>query len=233
MISHDLAAVERLCSLVLLVDHTGCRPRVPRDVIAKSAIAFSNASAERDQDDALSRDVEIASVTCCDADGRRATTFDTEAQVTVRVQYLTHRPVSCAVFELYFLAVIGGAFVPWYQLITASISGGDGARTWAGGRPVRPAPVELEAGDVLPERNDHGPPTPGTDIDSLHQCLTLRIDQGRFTRGSFICLIGGGSLWILTASDSPRDFVTTHLLSFLEIQLEQSDGHSEPRRGRY
>ena len=63
---------------------------------------FSDASAERDQDGALSRDVEIASVTCCDADGRPATAFGTGAQVTVRVQYLTHRPVSCAVFEVYF-----------------------------------------------------------------------------------------------------------------------------------
>jgi ABC-type Na+ transport system ATPase subunit NatA len=188
MISHDLAAIERLCHRVLLFD----RGRIAasgsaREVIAKyQTMAFSQARAERDEDDALSRDAEIVAVTCCGEDGRPATAFATGAPVTVRLQYVTHRPVSCAVFEVYFLAVIGGAFVPWCQLTTASISNQ--------GTALEPGPgtvqfdvrhLSLKPGMYYVSATIMDHRTPGTAIDRLHRCLTLRIDQGQFVQGSF------------------------------------------------
>jgi hypothetical protein len=104
----------------------------------------------------------------------------------VRVQYLTHRPVPSAVFEVYFLAAIGGSFVPWCQLTTASISGqGMALETGSGALQfdvrqlsLRPGIYYLSA-TIMDHRNR------GTAIDRLHRCLTLRIDQGQFIRGSF------------------------------------------------
>ena len=188
MISHDLAAIERLCSRVFLFDHGRIAASgSARDVIAKyQARGFSLAPAERDEHDAMSRDVEIASVTCCDAEGRPATTFSTGEQATVRMEYVTHRSVSSAVFEVYFLAVIGGAYVPWCQLTTASTSGK--------GMALEPGPgvvqfdvsqLSLVPGMYYLSATIMDLRTPDTAFDRLHQCLTLRIDRGRFVRGSF------------------------------------------------
>jgi homopolymeric O-antigen transport system ATP-binding protein len=188
-ISHDLASVERLCGRVLLLHRgevvaSGC----PRDVITtyQDVGSWCAGADERPPDVVLTHEAEITSVTCWAEDGRAAATVRTGDATKVRVEYVSHTLLPDAVIEVYFLAVHGGAYLPWCQLTTASAG--------AGGLPLNigPGAVEFDVDPVtlLPGMyylsvhiTDNRPPRNAIDVQV--RALTLRVDEGRSVRGSF------------------------------------------------
>ena len=187
-ISHDLASVERLCGRVLLF-HRGqvVAAGPPRDVIATyQEVGGRYATAEeRPPDLVLTHQAEITSVTCWAADGRPAASLRTGAATKIRVEYVAHEPLPDAVIEVYFLAVNGGAYLPWCQLTTASTAGSGIVLNGAGAVEFDVDPVTLLPGMYYLSVNitDNRPPRNAIDVQM--RALTLRVDEGRPVRGSF------------------------------------------------
>jgi len=138
-------------------------------------------------DAVLSREAEITSVDCYDADDRPSAVFRTGAPAKVRLNYVVHAPVPDAVFEVYIYSVIAGLSGPWCQMTSAGPEGE--------GMPLEPGTgtIEFETGELgfLPGMYHisvtivHRNQALGAAIDYQPQCLTLRVDPGKLSRGSF------------------------------------------------
>src|SRR4051812_34872424 len=111
-ISHDLGAVQRLCGRVLLLDHGRIVSEGPaRDVIAKyQAVGATYTPSQRQAvaDTVMSREAEIASITCYDPNGNTSVVFRTGCALKVRLDYVVHQPVPDAVVEVYIYSVLTG-----------------------------------------------------------------------------------------------------------------------------
>jgi hypothetical protein len=98
-----------------------------------------------------------------------------------------HAPIDDAIFEVFIYSADGGLAGAWCHLTTASPD--------AGGIPAAPGPgaVEFEIDGVsfqpglyhISATIVHEDHPLGTAIDYQQQCLTVRVDRGRVTRGSF------------------------------------------------
>jgi ABC-type polysaccharide/polyol phosphate transport system ATPase subunit len=184
-ISHDLGAVERLCGRVLLMD----RGRImaegpPNEITAKYHDIGGRVAAAGGA--ALSREAEITGVTCYDAAGRPTTTLRSGSAAMLTVEYLAHQPIEDAVVEVYFLAVDGGAQVPWCQLTTAALDG-PGIRLDSGPGVIT---FEIETISLMPDLfyltvSIRARTTPDAAIDRRIRCVTVRIEPGTAARGSF------------------------------------------------
>jgi homopolymeric O-antigen transport system ATP-binding protein len=190
-ISHDLSAVERLCDRVILLKQgqvmaTGTAAEVIaayQDVESGYTPSETHAAA----DAILSREARITSVTCHDVSGEPAAVFRTGSSATLRLTYVVHRPVPDAVFEIYLYSVVDRFSGVWCQITTASRNGL--------GIALEPGPgtVEFEVDEIglqpgmyyVSATIVHTDQAIGTGIDSQTECLTLRIDQGRFIQGTF------------------------------------------------
>ena len=188
-ISHDLASVERLCGRALLLSHGRVIASGPsREVIAtyqdigcRQALIQTGGAAEP----TLSQEAKIMSVTCCDQDGKPATVFRTVVGKGVG-QYLAQTAVPDAIVEVYCLSVVGGSYLPWCQLTTLS-KDGEGMLLPAG-----PGCIEFDVDhlSLMPGMYYFSvaimsSAVEGLAIDRAHQCLMLRVDEGRPIRGSF------------------------------------------------
>ena len=185
-ISHDLGAVERLCDRVILLKQGQVMATGPAaEVIA----AYQDTPPEPHAvaDGILSREAQITSVTCHDVSGEPAAVFRTGSSATLRLTYVVHRPVPDAVFEMYLYSVVDRFSGRWCEITTASRNGL--------GIPLEPGSgtVEFEVDEIglqpgmyyVTASIVHTDQAIGTGIDSKTECLTLRIDQGRFVRGTF------------------------------------------------
>jgi len=185
-ISHDLASVERLCGRVLLLSHGRIIANgSARDVIEEyESIGSGYTTSEHAVvlGTALTHEAEIVSVACFDGNDRPVTALRTGEPTRVRVSYIVHKPLPDAIIELYVFNV---SYSSWCQMTTASQHGK--------GMPLGEGPgvVEFESDELgfLPGmyhisatiiHDDHQ-----RGIDWRHQCLTLRVDPGKFVRGSF------------------------------------------------
>ena len=185
-ISHDLASVERLCSRVLLLSHGRIIANgYARDVIAKYenvGTRYTTSEHAVVAETNLTHEAEIVSVACFDREDRPVTALRTGEASKVRVSYVVHQPLSDAVIELY---VFNGSYSSWCQMTTASQLG-EGMPLGAG-----PGVVEFETDELgllpgmyyISATIIHADHLRG--IDWQHQCLTLRVDPGKFIRGSF------------------------------------------------
>ena len=190
-ISHDLGAVERLCDRALLLRRGQIVADGPAsDVIAtyqKDSSTYAASEPHTAAQAFLSREATITSVTCHDAHGRPASILRTGAAARMRVSYVAHTEVPDAVVEVYVCPTIDRTWSHWCQLTTASRDGK--------GLVMEPGPgtVEFEVDEFsfLPGMYSvsativHREQAIGTAIDWKDQCLTLRIDPGRFIRGTF------------------------------------------------
>ena len=190
-ISHDLGAVERLCDRVVLLKQGRV---MATDAAAEVIAAYQDAGSgytpsepHAIADAILSREVQITSVTCHDVSGEPAAVFRTGSSASVRLTYVVHRPVPDAVFEIYLYSVADRFSGLWCQITTASRNGQ--------GIPLEPGSgtVEFEVDEIglqpgmyyVSATIVHTDQAIGTAIDWQSECLTLRIDQGRFIRGTF------------------------------------------------
>ena len=191
-ISHDLISVERLCGRVLLLNHG----KVVASGSAREVIGIYQeiGRTRRPSEDPQvvaevprSGEVEITSVACEDENGHSTSTLRTGDRVRVRIEYVAHRPVSDAMFELYVYSTLGGRYGPWCHLTTAA-NESEPTRVDRG-----PGFVEFEIDELslLPgicfvsARIAHRDQAPGEAIDWQQQCLTLRVDHGKAVRGTF------------------------------------------------
>ena len=190
-ISHDLGAVERLCARVILMDHGRMVAAGPAtEIIARYqavGTSYTPSQSHAVADAVLSREAEITSVDCYDADDRPSAVFRTGAPAKVRLNYVVHAPVPDAVFEVYIYSVIAGLSGPWCQMTSAGPEGE--------GMSLEPGTgtIEFETGELgfLPDMYHisvtivHRNQALGAAIDYQPQCLTLRVDPGKLSRGSF------------------------------------------------
>jgi lipopolysaccharide transport system ATP-binding protein len=189
-ISHDLGAVERLCSRVILLNHGRIAATGPaRSVIAQYqavGAAYTPSENHAVAGAILSREAEITSIICYDAEDRSSAVFRSGASARVRLDFVVHTAVPDAIVELYIYSVVSGLSGPWCQMTTA---GPDGE-----GMPlnVGPGAVEFQIDELsfLPGMYHisativHKDQALGAAIDYQPQCLTLRVD-GKLMRGSF------------------------------------------------
>jgi lipopolysaccharide transport system ATP-binding protein len=190
-ISHDLGSVERLCDRAILLKRGQIIANGPtRDVIAAYQDVGSGYQPSEPHalaDAILSREVQITSVTSHDVQGESAAVFRTGASARIRVSYVTHAPVEDAVFEVYLYSLVDRRYGAWCQMTTASRNG-QGLKLEPGAGVVE---FEVDEMSFLPGMYYvsativHREQALGTAIDWQSQCLTLRIDQGRFIRGTF------------------------------------------------
>jgi ABC-type polysaccharide/polyol phosphate transport system ATPase subunit len=189
-ISHDLASVERLCARVLLLSHGRVIASGPsREVIATyQDIGCRQALGEAgvEADPTLSQAAKIISATCCDEDEKPTTVLRTGARAKVSVQYLAQTAVPDAIVEVYCLSVVGGSYLPWCQLTTVS-KDGEGILLPAGRGRIE---FDVDHLSLMPGMYYFSVAimssvVEGLAIDRVHQCLTLRVDEGRPIRGSF------------------------------------------------
>src|SRR5262249_27205991 len=104
-ISHDLAAVERMCDRVLLMQRgEQVASGAPREVIAEyRRTAFRSAPVGSNGDGAdLPREAECVAVTFCDSEGREASAWRTGDALRLRVRYVAHVPVEDAIVSVFF-----------------------------------------------------------------------------------------------------------------------------------
>jgi ABC-type polysaccharide/polyol phosphate transport system ATPase subunit len=190
-ISHDLAAVERLCSRVVLLS----RGRVLADGPARDVIAMyqelTRTRAPQENRPALvhpvSGEVAIGGVTCLDERGEPASAVRTGCRTRLLLAYTAHVPVPEAVFELYIYTMIDGRYGPWCQLTTAAADGS--------GTPIEAGAgiVEFEIPELLLQPGEchvsariaHRTQPSGAAIDWSEQALCLRVTHGRIVRGTF------------------------------------------------
>jgi ABC-type polysaccharide/polyol phosphate transport system ATPase subunit len=190
-ISHDLNAVERLCRRVVLLRKGAIVADGPaRDVIfmyQEMNRARTPTEASVAWDPALSREASITGIECLDEHGEPTTVRHTGDAATFRIHYQVDAPIAEARFELYLFTMLEGHFGPWCQLVT-SAPGRDGVPL-----PVGPGTMEFTVDELglqpgichvsclIAHRDD----PPGRGIAWRGEGLTLRVDQGRPTKGSF------------------------------------------------
>src|SRR5262249_20555546 len=126
-ISHDLAAVERLCRRVILMDQGRLAAEgAAREVIAEYQAVGATYTPSHHQavaDAILSREAEIRSVACYDAAERSGVVSRTGDSLKVRIAYHAHRVVPDAIVEIYVFSAVTGLSGPWCQMTTAAPDG--------------------------------------------------------------------------------------------------------------
>jgi len=190
-ISHDLAAVERLCRRVLLL-HKG---KVLADGPAREVIhtysemvrARTPAEVTPPEETVEVRDAQVTAVECLDAAGRPTSVVRTGERTTFRVHYDVTNEVPDARIDLYAFTMLDGRHGPWCHLTT-----GDNAEC---GLHLRPGPgvVEFSVNElvILPgeckvwgEVTQRGAKE-GEAVDWQHESLTLTVEPGPAVRGTF------------------------------------------------
>jgi ABC-type polysaccharide/polyol phosphate transport system ATPase subunit len=184
-ISHDLGAVERLCDRTLLMKHGEIvASGATRDVVAEYQRSSTDLAAVATLDDkefTIDRKATISSVAFSDSDGRELVAARTGGPMLARLNYIAHRPVENAVFELFFYS---GNRELLCHLSTEFSDQSIDLETGAGIAEVSCAELGLKPGiyyvDATIKHRDAL-----DDIDWQRNCATLRVDPGKMQRGSF------------------------------------------------
>jgi ABC-type polysaccharide/polyol phosphate transport system ATPase subunit len=201
-ISHDLAAVERICDRVILlrrgeVSATG----TPREVIAEyqqqiepSRINTMKTAVEDDR-------VVIDSLTFRSLDGARPAVFHSGDPLVAHIEFDAHEPVEDAVFEIF---VRTGDLTEICQLTTET--SGDPIDLPPGRgilrfdcRELGLQPGMYHANVCVKERR-----APEA-INWQYHAATLRVDPGKVTRGQFY----QANSWCLSTVEAPVEAVAT------------------------
>ncbi|HXG91543.1 MAG TPA: ABC transporter ATP-binding protein [Blastocatellia bacterium] len=183
-ISHDLAAVERLCDRALLLNHGRIIAMgLPREVIAEyRRIAYGDTPPEQMSAEIDFKPVEIMNLSLYDSQERPTTNFFTGKPFSARVEYVAHERVVDAAFEL-FCYSHDGAYIHC-QFTTAQ----DGKRITlepgAGAVEFHCSELGLQPGvytigAAVKER------AASRNIDWRYGDKMLHVEEGKYVRGSF------------------------------------------------
>ena len=175
-ISHDLAAVERLCDRALLLSHGRlvCEGR-PQEVTLEYQRSTSLVSEPPVRARGLSRKIECTRFSCEAPNRTDGSPVRPGEPMIVRVDYIAHETMADVVFNVYL-------YWPSGYLCTQLTTGVEGTLVTKGsGRVEFYCPVvSLRPGiflvDVAAERYPEV-------IDWRHRCATLRVDEGPVVLG--------------------------------------------------
>ena len=175
-ISHDLAAIERLCDRALLLSHGRivCEGR-PQDVTLEYQRSTLSASGPPEHERGVSRKIECTNFSYQGANRMTGDPVRPGESMTVRIHYIAHEAVPNVVFNVYL-------YWPSGYLCT-QLTTGDGSSVVAKGCgcveffcPI----VNLRPGmfmvDVTVERYPEV-------LDWRHRCAALRVDEGPVVLG--------------------------------------------------
>jgi ABC-type polysaccharide/polyol phosphate transport system ATPase subunit len=183
-ISHDLAAVERMCDRVLLMQRgEQVASGAPREVIAEyRRTAFRSAPVGSNGDEAdLPREAECVGVTFCDSEGREASAWRTGDALRLRVRYVAHVPVEDAIVSVFFYSSenekLCCEFTTGLGRERIDLDRGSGTIEFLC-RELSLQPGDYHV-DMGIERD------PNVVIDWRYHGATLRVNPGRIVRGPF------------------------------------------------
>jgi ABC-type polysaccharide/polyol phosphate transport system ATPase subunit len=174
-ISHDLAAVYRLCDRALLLDHGQIvMEGRPRQVIDRyQQLTFPNKDAERWMESDETKAAECTNVTFCAPNGEES--IRTGYPMRARVGYRASTPVKDAEVRVSIFWPSGYLCAQLSTGLT-ELAVGSGAVEFR--CPVLPVVPGLYRIDVGIEVN-------GKEIDARQRCATLRVDPGKPVFGDF------------------------------------------------
>ncbi len=186
-ISHDLGAVERVCTRSILLEHGEIQAMGPPDeVIAEYQARAGSTSLPPPllkTSSLLSNEIEITSFTFRDGDGNEMSLARTGDRLTARIEYHCEAPVADVVFEIIFHTMDEEVIC---HFLSASDRPAEDIPEGAGMIEVHCDELGLFPGmyyvDVIVRRADA---QPGFRIDSRHRCKNLRVDPGKQLRGLF------------------------------------------------
>jgi lipopolysaccharide transport system ATP-binding protein len=96
-VSHNMAAVTRLCDEAILLDRGGARLRGPASTVVSAYLAAGNGGESQfsapDDDAPGNADFRLRSVSVRDEDGSAAGTFDIQSPMRVEIEYRLLRPI--------------------------------------------------------------------------------------------------------------------------------------------
>jgi hypothetical protein len=187
-ISHDLAAVERICDRVLLMRRGEITDSgAPLDVIA----AYQRAAIEGvagDKNTLLSGEASVTGVTLAGDDGAEqvgfCAGFRTGDSLRIRIECEAREHVQDAAFDVFFYSqdeTLQCQFTTAYGEDRITFGAGD-----TGAVEFTCDELALQPGlyrvDVTIK---HRAAAAGSDIDWRRQCAQLRVDPGKIVRGNF------------------------------------------------
>ena len=190
-ISHDLFAVERLCSRVVLMQRGQIVANGPaRDVVALYQEMNRTRVDEEAPPDVIyptSGEVEIGNLECFDRHGRAVTTLRTGDPVTFRLSFVSRVALPDVVFELDVFTKVEGAYGPWCQLSTAAeVGAGIPVAPGAGSVEFHVPSLGLQPADCyVGIRIARAGQPRGTAIAWRDEVVSLRIVPGPRVRGTF------------------------------------------------
>jgi ABC-type uncharacterized transport system ATPase subunit len=184
LVSHDLAAVDRVCDRALLLERGGIvLDGPPRDVIARYAEEVGRAVFTPSATDVTEGPVVVTRVRARRPGGDETSTFRTGDPVTVCVELLARQFVPDAVVELAFRSLEDEL-----QCEFGTDEGGQALRLVPGTGAVDfhcdalALPPGVYALDAAVRRQGT---TGALTLDARRHCAMLRVDPGRQVRGRF------------------------------------------------
>lgn len=184
-ISHDLAAVERVCDRVLLMQRGEVvADGAPSQTIAeyqRSASTFVSSTSLESQSSPQRKKVELVSVGLGDSEGGETSTFFTGEPLTVRLEYFAHESLKEVAFGIYFHSLDGADQCQFTTKLNGElidIEQGSGVVEFSC------AELGLQPGsyyaDIAVEQYGEADL-----IDAKYHCASFRVDAGKIVWGSF------------------------------------------------
>lgn len=182
-ISHDLGAIERVCDRVLLM-HRG---EIVTDGTSSQAIAEyqrqSSTLLNTMQDNRLSKEVEITSVSLYRSKVEDFSTFYTGEPLKICVNFIAHERVMDTTFEIFINSLDGEMQCHLTTELSnkrIDLESGTGNIVFSCGElGLSPGLYNIDATII------HRGQALGAGIDWRQRCATLRVDSGKITRGKF------------------------------------------------
>jgi len=178
-ISHDLAAVERLCERAILLERGQVAGEGPVSALTAQYLTRVQPSTE-EQPTHSAGDVKIASTQFFDESGRASLQFRTGYPLRARIDYEALKEVSPAVFRLQFFGLddhLHCEFVSGLDSMPLTLAPGPGAIEFLCDE------IALQPGiyhmDVTAERAD------GSALDEKRRCALIHVGQGKQVHGTF------------------------------------------------
>jgi lipopolysaccharide transport system ATP-binding protein len=181
-ISHDLSAVERICSRVILMRQGEIvRSGTPAEVIAE--YQRLPAMAQHNGGDTAFADgrAEIDSIQLCDLEGRPTPPVRTGSPIALRIAYSVRRPLPDVVFEVLFTNADQQVMAQWTTEASGepiALQPGDGVLEFQCPE-LGLLPAMYYASVAIRER---GAPEA---IDWQYGAVALRVDPGKTVQGAF------------------------------------------------